>query len=158
MTSGAFMQNGENYTIRPAEISDLDGILSIENQCYPNPWSRTLFEKELENPVSTVNLLFFGDRLGGYLCSWFICGELQILNVATSPACRRRGVAAALISHVFERSLKQGMEEAFLEVRVGNLGAQALYSRFGFKTVSCREKYYSDGEDALLMVFEASKG
>ncbi len=155
MTTGArMMQDGENYTIRPAEKTDLDDILVIENQSYPNPWSRTLFEQELENPASTIDLLCFGDRIAGYLCSWVICGELHIHNVATSPDWRRRGVAAALMNHVLQKSLTQGMAQAFLEVRAGNQSARALYARFGFKTVACRKSYYPDGEDALLMVFD----
>lgn len=107
--------------------------------------------RELENPVSSIDLLWLNNALAGFLCSWMIAGELEILNIATAPAWRRRGVAAALMRHVFDRARRQGLASAFLEVRVGNGGAIDLYRRFGFVVVSRRPGYYADGEDALLM-------
>ena len=39
-----------------------------------------------------------------------------------------------------------------LEVRESNLGAIALYERFGFRSAGLRRRYYSDnGEDAVVM-------
>ena len=39
-----------------------------------------------------------------------------------------------------------------LEVRVSNVKAIALYQKFGFKNVAVRKRYYSNGEDAYLMI------
>lgn len=41
-----------------------------------------------------------------------------------------------------------------LEVRVSNVKAIALYQKFGFKNVAVRKRYYSNGEDAYLMIKE----
>jgi hypothetical protein len=38
-----------------------------------------------------------------------------------------------------------------LEVRVSNVGAQALYHRFGFVPVGVRKNYYENVEDAIVM-------
>ena len=39
-----------------------------------------------------------------------------------------------------------------LEVRVSNIGAIAMYERFGFRSAGRRRRYYNDnGEDALIM-------
>ena len=46
---------------------------------------------------------------------------------------------------------RRGAEELFLEVRVDNEGAQALYRELGFETVSVRKRYYKGGIDALTM-------
>lgn len=141
----------ERCIIRPMGRDDLEQVLAVENHCYAFPWSAELFLRELVNPLATVDLLWMGSDLAGYLCSWLVAGELQILNVATSPAFRRRGVAATLLRHAFARSRKLGCERAFLEVRVSNSGAIALYGTFGFNPVSRRKRYYADGEDALVM-------
>jgi ribosomal-protein-alanine N-acetyltransferase len=132
-------------------LADLEEVVAVENLCYSHPWSAELFRRELDNPLSTVDLLWVDGKLAGYLCSWLVCGELHILNVATAPAFRRRGVAAALLRHLFARSRGQGLERAFLEVRASNAGAIALYRAFGFHPVSRRQRYYPDGEDALIM-------
>ena len=38
----------------------------------------------------------------------------------------------------------------YLEVRETNIVAQNLYKAYGFKMLSKREKYYKDGETALI--------
>lgn len=141
----------ESRTIRRMSPADLEEVVAVEELCHTHPWSAELFRRELENPVAAVDLLLCGGRLAGFLCSWLVCGELQIHDVATAPPFRRRGVAAALLRHVFERSRSLGLDRAFLEVRVGNAGAIALYESFAFRTVSRRPRYYPDGEDALIM-------
>jgi len=147
----AFATESPLSDIRPMAISDLEQVVAVERLCHAHPWAVELFQRELANPVSSVDLLWFGETLAGFLCSWMVADELEILNVATAPACRRRGVAAALMRHVFARAREQGLESAFLEVRIGNIGAISLYRKFGFTVVSRRSRYYADGEDALLM-------
>ena len=45
--------------------------------------------------------------------------------------------------------------EVSLEVRKSNLGAQAMYERFGFRPVGVRRGYYVEtGEDAIVMWVE----
>ena len=150
-SSEKFLPMTERCILRPMERADLEQVLAVENQCYAFPWSAELFLRELENPLATVDLLWMGGDLAGYLCSWLVAGELQILNVATAPAFRRRGVAATLLRHALARGRQQGFQGAFLEVRASNFEAIALYGTFGFKPVSLRKGYYADGEDALLM-------
>lgn len=150
MRSDSDAQVAESH-IRLMTMSDLEQVVTVERLCHDHAWSAELFQRELENPISTIDLFWFGELLAGFICSWMVGGELEILNVATAPAFRRRGVAAALIGHVFERARRQGLESAFLEVRVGNTGAIELYQKFGFSVVARRCRYYADGEDALLM-------
>jgi ribosomal-protein-alanine N-acetyltransferase len=140
-----------DFTIRPMTDEDLEQVLAVERLCHAFPWSTELFRRELDNPLSTVDLLWIREHLAGYLCSWFVSGELNILNVATAPVFRRRRVAGRLLHHVLDRSCRQGLEKAFLEVRLSNEGAIALYQAFGFRTIGRRSHYYPDGEDALVM-------
>ncbi|PLX84707.1 MAG: ribosomal-protein-alanine N-acetyltransferase [Desulfuromonas sp.] len=139
------------HTIRQMTPEDLEAVLALESTCYRQPWSRELFLRELENPHAEIDLLWIGNRLAGFLCSWMIGPELEIHNVATSPELRRGGVGSSLLRHVLSRGRSRGLERAFLEVRKGNLAAIALYRAFGFSTVAVRTGYYQDGEDALIM-------
>jgi ribosomal protein S18 acetylase RimI-like enzyme len=43
---------------------------------------------------------------------------------------------------------------AWLEVRASNVGAVALYEQLDFTKRATRRKYYSDGEDAIVMCKE----
>lgn len=139
-------------------LTELEAVLEVERACYPTPWSRDLFLQEYDNPQARVDLLWAGSQLAGYLVSWHVLDELHILNVATAPAFRRRGVAARLLGHALSRAREKGLTRTLLEVRVGNAGAIALYESFGFSRDAVRRRYYPDGEDALLMSLKETGG
>lgn len=137
--------------IRSMTPEDLARVAAVERLCQTHPWSAELFSRELENPFSTIDLYCLDGSVAGFLCSWYVQGEMEILNVATAPAFRRRGVARKLLHHALDRGRQQGLDRTFLEVRVGNEGAIALYRSFGFLPIATRKRYYADGEDALVM-------
>ncbi len=144
------LMNPENI-IRPMTEADLEQVLVIEHLCHHTPWSEAMFLNELANPLSRVDLLWRGPNLAGFLCGWRVCEELNILNVATAPNMRRSGVAHTLLEQALYRNLQTGLECALLEVRLSNFAAIALYRSFGFCEIDRRLRYYSDGEDALVM-------
>lgn len=140
------------HEIRAMTEADLPLVLDIEQVCYPDPWSESHFRQELDQSHAHIDLCCVDGELAGYLCYWLIAGEMEILNVATAPVFQRRGVARLLMNHAFSICRKQGLDKAYLEVRVGNQAAIELYRSFGFVDGGLRKRYYSDGEDALLMV------
>ena len=137
--------------IKRLTYADLPQVIAIERRAFPTPWSLAMFVLELSKP-SGICLAARRDRdLVGYL----ICSRYDtvwhIMNVAVDPPERRTGVASALMSELLERV---GDPEArfTLEVRPSNVGAIALYERFGFRGAGTRRRYYQDnGEDALIM-------
>jgi len=139
--------------IRPMTVDDLPQVHVLECAAQPDPWSLEHFAEELGRPYSRTDLCWRDGQLAGFICTWLVADELQIQNVATAPEFRRQGVAARLLTHVLERSTAIGFEAAWLEVRVGNAAAIALYERYGFKKVARRPSYYPDGEDALVMCY-----
>jgi [ribosomal protein S18]-alanine N-acetyltransferase len=135
-------------------VADLVAVHQLECAAQLAPWGVDHFTAELNNPCAHIALGFLQGQLAGYICWWLIAGEVQIQNVATLPLFRRRGVAACLLSHVFDQCRANGFDSAWLEVRVSNASAIALYERYGFTTVGSRPRYYADGEDALVMCLE----
>ena len=133
---------------------DLDGVMEIERQSFPTPWSRGLFERELV--LSYAHAFVAVDvprgRVAGYLCLWLVQGETHILNLAVHPERRRRGIAYRLLRYGLDYSRQNGAEEITLEVRRSNYKAIALYRSFHFQPQGIRRRYYSDsGEDAIIM-------
>lgn len=149
-------ENLRGYNIRTARSDDLDALVVAEQRCYDFPWSRQQFALELQNPVASIDLLTRGETVAGYLCSWLIGDEMQILNVTTVPAFRRQGVGRLLLDHALNRGRRQGMKSAWLEVRAANAAALCLYEGLGFERQGRRRRYYPDGEDALIMVRECA--
>ncbi len=90
-------------------------------------------------------------RLVGYAGGWIVDGDVQILKVGVDPAWRRRGIARELLARVAADARDLGARTSSLEVRVGNAGARALYAALGYEELGTRPRYYSDGEDAVIM-------
>ena len=90
-------------------------------------------------------------QLIGYAGGWVVDGDVQILKVGVDPAWRRHGIARELLSRVASDARDLGARTCSLEVRAGNEGAQAFYRALDFESLGKRPRYYSDGEDALIM-------
>jgi predicted GNAT family acetyltransferase len=68
-----------------------------------------------------------------------IDGVAEVAGVGTSPALRRRGVAATLTSFLAEQLFAAGGTLAWLSA--GDSGAQAAYERVGFAVLDTRLNY-----------------
>jgi len=141
------------FVLRPLQLDDLDDVERIERVSYPTPWSRSMFASELAKPSGLSTGAFDPESdLVGYLILSRYVDAWHVMNVAVDPAQRRRGIASRLLDHLFEQTENDARRGYTLEVRVSNLGAIALYERFGFRSRGVRRGYYSDNrEDAVIM-------
>lgn len=86
---------------------------------------------------------------------WIVAGEAHITTIAVRQSYHRRGVGEQLFISLIELAKELNARTLTLEVRVSNVAAQSLYSKYGFTEVGLRRGYYSDNkEDALLMSTE----
>jgi ribosomal-protein-alanine N-acetyltransferase len=141
--------------IGPMRRRHLRGVLRIEEQVNPRPWSLSLFLSELRYTESRAYLVArIGTQLVGYAGLMLVAGDGHITNVGVDPDHRRQGIATRLMLELSRRALEEGAEALTLEVRVTNTGAQELYRRFGFVPAGVRKGYYpasGENEDALIM-------
>lgn len=79
--------------------------------------------------------------------------DAEILNIETNPSHRRQGLAQGLLQAAFDWARQNQRQAVWLEVRAGNDAAIHLYRKTGFVHISTRKRYYSDGEDALVMKY-----
>lgn len=110
---------------------------------------RRLFGKNHKN--STVQV--YGPApVVGYGGLWLMVDEAHISTIASHPDWRRRGIGELLLLAMIDSAAEIGANIVTLEVRVTNVPAQALYTKYGFEVVGRRKGYYSDnGEDAYIM-------
>ncbi len=131
----------------------LRGVMAIERQVYPRPWSPNLFTAEMSETGNRCYLVARIDRaVVGY--AGMICygDEAHVTNVAVDPLHHRRKIATRMFHDLMVSAIQMGAEAVSLEVRVSNWGAQRLYSRYGFRPVGVRKNYYQElREDALIM-------
>jgi len=131
----------------------LRGVMAIERQVYPRPWSPNLFLSEMTESKNRCYLVARIDReVVGY--AGMICygEEAHVTNIAIDPLHHRQKIATRLLHDLIGQAVEMGAEAVSLEVRVTNWGAQRLYGGFGFRPIGVRKNYYQEiNEDALIM-------
>jgi [ribosomal protein S18]-alanine N-acetyltransferase len=132
-------------------LADLDDVDFIERTSFKQPWSRDTFVAELARSHARLEVSRLGDRVVGFSNYWLVADEASLLVIAVHPDHRRRGVASGLLEHLLIEARAAACTLVTLEVRRGNQPAISLYQRHGFATSYVRKRYYSDGEDALVM-------
>ena len=137
-------------------LEDIPAVHAIDMLSFSLPWPESSFHFELTgNPVSRGWVAESGGTLAAMLVLWLIVDEAHIATIATHPDFRRQGIGEQLMIAALVAARAEGASHAFLEVRAGNLGALAMYKKYGFVVAGVRPKYYKDNnEDAILMDLE----
>ena len=91
------------------------------------------------------------DFIGGFAGIWFVLDEAHIVIIASRPSERRRGIGELLLISCLELALRRNSRIVSLEVRASNNAARSLYRKYGFQDAGVRKRYYSGGEDAIIM-------
>jgi [ribosomal protein S18]-alanine N-acetyltransferase len=131
----------------------LRGVLRIEAQVAPRPWTTSLFLSELALRTSRA---YFVARVGrdivGYGGLMMTIDDGHVTTLAVDPRWHRHKIGTQVLLALAREAISRGATGLTLEVRLSNLGAQALYRRFGFEPVGVRKGYYVETkEDALIM-------
>jgi ribosomal-protein-alanine N-acetyltransferase len=148
------------FVIRQMTHEDMPAVIALEKAAFKNPWSPELLRRELDHDWSTILLVEEpkpdgSKELLGLAIFWIVQDEVHVLNVATAPQHRRKGVARAVMEEMLARGRHRRCVLATLEVRRSNEAAIHLYRSFGFRSVGVRPNYYVDEkEDALVMVLD----
>lgn len=142
-----------DVSVRRLAPADVDAVVAIESEAFTSPWSRQTFLDLVDRPnLELLVLEHRAEGIIGYAVLWCIMDQGELANVAVVPRHRGRGLGVFLLSRVLEIARERGIETVFLEVRVSNERAVALYERLGFTDVGVRRGYYEKPkEDARIM-------
>ena len=142
--------------IRKISILDIDEIYAIECETYEvHHWSKKSFTSEFTSEYSKYFLCESSSdnkEILGYAGYWIVGNEGHITTMVTSPNHRRRHVADILLYSIINSALSNRIKWLTLEVRISNIAAIGLYTKYNFKQLGIRKKYYQDNnEDALIL-------
>ncbi len=130
----------------------MDAVHEIESRVFQQPWSVNLFRGELLKPDKRIYLSAkLKDRLVGYAGLMLVDGEAHITTLAVDTPYRGKRIGSLLALRIIEIAILKRVHWLTLEVRESNEAGQELYKKFGFKQIGVRQKYYSDGENAVIM-------
>jgi ribosomal-protein-alanine N-acetyltransferase len=137
-----------SLAIRDAEPRDLEAIVAIERASFSDPWSLRSFSSILgrreaifrvaERPAAAGG----GAEIVGFFVAYAVVDQGELANVAVTPSAHRQGIGRRLVEAVIAEMRQRGVQEVFLEVRVSNVAARALYAALGFAEVGRRARYY----------------
>lgn len=145
------------FVIRPMTLADVSQVYALDTISFSLPWPERSYRYEIQenrnsHPWVVEDVGAVPARIVAMLVIWLVLDEAHVATIAVHPDYRRRGLGQRLLAHGLLSAESEGAELAYLEVRQSNLGAQALYQRFGFVVDGVRPHYYVDnGEDAILM-------
>lgn len=139
-------------TVRKCKYEDILRVAELEKECFGGEsWSFGTIASAFENPVHTMVVAEEDGEIMGYGCTCTVCENCDLENILVAEEYRKSGVGTAILNALLDDAAERGAEKVFLEVRVSNAAAMKLYLRCGFAGVHARTRYYSDGEDCLVM-------
>ena len=137
--------------IREWTKEDIPVIAEMERRCFHDAWTEEMLSDTLRYPIYNCFLAEEGGQVCGYCCLIVVCEDAEVGNIAVDTPFRGKGIGKALMDAMHQRAKEKGATQSFLEVRVSNANAIALYKKFGYESYGIRARYYEDGEDAMVM-------
>lgn len=150
------------YLIRPCSQEDIASVISINLVSLPEHYSDYFFEElRRESPETFLVAEKNGEVVGYIMCRieygfsnlkrFNLVKKGHIVSIAVLEQHRSKGIGTVLLQEAVKAMARKKCAEAYLEVRVSNLGAISLYKRLGFTITSKIDFYYKDGEAAYVM-------
>ena len=139
--------------IRKCKYEDILSVSELEKECFKGEsWSYGIIASAFENPNYCMLVAEEEGEIAGYGCISTACETSDLENVLVAEEYRHSGVGTSIVNALLAEAKERGAEKVFLEVRVSNSAAMKMYLSCGFVGVHARTRYYSDGEDCLVMV------
>jgi tRNA threonylcarbamoyl adenosine modification protein YeaZ/ribosomal-protein-alanine acetyltransferase len=142
---------------------DLGAVLEIEKQLFPDPWNLAQFKEELAGVPKTrsyfVAELTATQKVVGFAGLFCPGGgaDADIQTISVSAQYQGNGIGQGLLDLLINAAIERAAPAIFLEVRVENEQARALYAKNGFTQISVRKNYYQNAKphaknsDAIIM-------
>ena len=140
--------------LRAATDNDCAALAALASSAHSHPWN----ERQYRDSIAAGHHCWLlqadtGEAIACCVLS-HLFNEAEVLDIAVSPAWRRRGIARALLQQLLGE-LPDTVDRVLLDVRVSNTPALGLYRSLGFVQDGLRPNYYPAAggarEDAILM-------
>ena len=157
-----------DYEIRQCDREDIPAVIDINLKTLPEHYTEYFYYEILTEFPETFLVAELAGELVGYIMCRIEYGfshlrrlglarKGHVVSVAVRAEHRGKGIGSRLIMASHQEMVRRSATESYLEVRVSNEEAIALYQKLGYKVSGRLEAYYKDGEAALLMVSQVGQ-
>ena len=144
-----------NIEVRDMVNSDIDRVMEIENLCFKAPWGKEDIYREInDNKLSVMSVITVNDLVVGFCDYWNTFDSGTICQIAIHPDYQHQSLGTRLFDEVLKDAKAKKIRTMTLEVRESNSKAIKFYQKFGFVITLVKEKYYTNGENAIYMIKE----
>jgi len=151
-----------DYGVRRCERDDVQAVIDINMETLPEHYSDYFYYEILAEFPETFLVAEVGGTIIGYVMCRIEYGfshlrrlglarKGHVVSIAVKEQHRGKGIGTVMMKAAQEAMVEKTATESYLEVRVTNAEAIALYQRLGYLVSSRLEAYYKDGEAALVM-------
>lgn len=138
--------------IRPMTIEDCQTVHEIEQACFSNAWSLSMFEELFQYSTNFYFVAEEEQKICGFAGITTSIDTADVMNIGVQSGYRGRGIGRELLKQLMEQAVKCGCEQIMLEVRESNHVARQLYRTSGFEEIAVRKNYYSQPtEHGIIM-------
>lgn len=143
-------------SIRWAASADYNEILGIEEDQFPDPWTKRDFKLALNDRSTVLKVYEEEGRVLGYVLYKIAKRRMDVLNLAVAYEHMRRGIGREMIKKLISDLSRDGRKQLTARVRERNLAGQLFFRAMGFRWVRTARGVYQDSlnEDAYDMIFE----
>lgn len=143
--------------VRRMVAADLPRIIEIAAGLehapqYPGSTWRAVIDPDGAPPRLALVVVGASGVVEGFAVASLIPPQGELETIAVPRSSQRRGIARRLLQSLLSELGHAGVHGLWVEVRISNAPAIALYRSLGFRETGRRPRYYADPvEDALLM-------
>ncbi len=142
-----------NSMVRVALPSDVKRLEEIENNNFNyDQISRRQFLYHLNHHKNLLLLIELEKVIAGYVLVCCHLKSARVYSIVIDNAYRGQQLAQKLLNEAIIRVASLGVSHIRLEVKQDNHAAIHLYSKLGFLPAGEIKNYYSDNQDAFVMV------
>lgn len=138
----------------PMTLLDIITVCKIDHLCFPHPWPKEEFVKEItQNRFARYFTCKLNRQIIGFIGLWIIFEDAHISTIAVAPPYMRKGIGRMMLEFGIDLANKSGCDKLILEVRKSNEIAMKFYEKMGFAFVNTKKNFYSHPvEDAWEMI------
>lgn len=152
LISGVQDIDDSQITYKPLSKNEVPDIAKLESELMKDDaWNSNMINADYILSNRSWWVAVHNNSTVGYAGTMHADNNMEILKIAVARDFQKQGIAKQLLSLCANDMRDLGAQTCFLEVRKSNKSAIKFYEHLGIMQISLRKKYYSNGEDAIIM-------